>query len=254
MIAGRKWREKKKKKRGRKGKRKKKRQRQKMAENLKGARGPGRAERRFNGCGAPRAASRPFFLRGCARGATVGGGGARRFGGGSGSAPGSGESRGGLGESWGFPPPPVTPAAPPGCSVCCLSSWWRLQQLCRLERLRCRALGVTRRNLGDFEVEFLCDYKRVRVSPGAGGITHPPPAEPTSQTGPPVSPECVLKGPRAPPGTPWVSPDPRVPSHPLGTGPCHPECPWEAVGHPPEALNTLRSHPRHRRCHPERPL
>ncbi|XP_071657287.1 histone-lysine N-methyltransferase SUV39H1 isoform X2 [Patagioenas fasciata] len=49
-----------------------------------------------------------------------------------------------------------------GCSVCCLSSRWRLQQLCRLERLRCRALGVTRRNLGDFEVEFLCDYKRVR--------------------------------------------------------------------------------------------
>uniref|UniRef100_A0A8C3Y5Q9 Histone-lysine N-methyltransferase n=1 Tax=Catharus ustulatus TaxID=91951 RepID=A0A8C3Y5Q9_CATUS len=48
------------------------------------------------------------------------------------------------------------------CSVCCLSSWSRLQDLCRLQRLRCRALGVTRRNLGDFEVELLCDYRRVR--------------------------------------------------------------------------------------------
>uniref|UniRef100_A0A8C3UWR3 Histone-lysine N-methyltransferase n=1 Tax=Catharus ustulatus TaxID=91951 RepID=A0A8C3UWR3_CATUS len=46
------------------------------------------------------------------------------------------------------------------CSVCCLSSWSRLQDLCRLQRLRCRALGVTRRNLGDFEVELLCDYRR----------------------------------------------------------------------------------------------
>ncbi|RLV62334.1 hypothetical protein DV515_00019423 [Chloebia gouldiae] len=53
------------------------------------------------------------------------------------------------------------------CSVCCLSPWSRLQELCRLQRLRCRALGVTRRNLGDFEVELLCDYRRVRVR-GAG--------------------------------------------------------------------------------------
>ncbi|XP_005533806.1 PREDICTED: histone-lysine N-methyltransferase SUV39H1 [Pseudopodoces humilis] len=49
-----------------------------------------------------------------------------------------------------------------GCSVCCLSPWSRLQELCRLQRLRCRALGVTRRNLGHFEVELLCDYRRVR--------------------------------------------------------------------------------------------
>ncbi|XP_054043148.1 histone-lysine N-methyltransferase SUV39H1 isoform X2 [Rissa tridactyla] len=49
-----------------------------------------------------------------------------------------------------------------GCSVCCKSSWGGLRELCRLRGLRCRALGVTRRNLGEFEVEYLCDYKRVR--------------------------------------------------------------------------------------------
>ncbi|XP_077645786.1 histone-lysine N-methyltransferase SUV39H1 [Lonchura striata] len=48
------------------------------------------------------------------------------------------------------------------CSVCCLSPWPRLQELCRLQRVRCRALGVTRRNLAEFEVETICDYRRVR--------------------------------------------------------------------------------------------
>lgn len=49
-----------------------------------------------------------------------------------------------------------------GCRVCCKSSWAQLQDLCRRQRLQCRALGVTRRNLAHFEVEYLCDYKRVR--------------------------------------------------------------------------------------------
>ncbi|XP_029466838.1 histone-lysine N-methyltransferase SUV39H1 isoform X2 [Rhinatrema bivittatum] len=49
-----------------------------------------------------------------------------------------------------------------GCSVCCKSSWSQLQDLCRLEKLSCALLGVTRKNLCDFEVEYLCDYKRVR--------------------------------------------------------------------------------------------
>ncbi|XP_051632452.1 histone-lysine N-methyltransferase SUV39H1 isoform X3 [Manacus candei] len=48
------------------------------------------------------------------------------------------------------------------CRVCCLSPWAQLQDLCRLQRVRCRALGVTRRNLADFEVELLCNYRRVR--------------------------------------------------------------------------------------------
>nr|XP_033779442.1 histone-lysine N-methyltransferase SUV39H1 isoform X2 [Geotrypetes seraphini] len=49
-----------------------------------------------------------------------------------------------------------------GCSVCCKSSWSHLQDLCRLEKLSCTLLEVTRKNLYDFEVEYLCDYKRVR--------------------------------------------------------------------------------------------
>uniref|UniRef100_A0A8D0HDG4 Histone-lysine N-methyltransferase n=1 Tax=Sphenodon punctatus TaxID=8508 RepID=A0A8D0HDG4_SPHPU len=48
------------------------------------------------------------------------------------------------------------------CSVCCKSSWHQLQDLCRLEKVCCPGLGITRRNLCDFEVEYLCDYKRVR--------------------------------------------------------------------------------------------
>lgn len=60
------------------------------------------------------------------------------------------------------PPPPF-----PGCSVCCKSTWAQLRDICRSEGLRCAALDVTRRNLGEFEVEYLCDYKRVAVSSGA---------------------------------------------------------------------------------------
>ena len=65
------------------------------------------------------------------------------------------------------PPPPF-----PGCSVCCKSTWAQLRDICRSEGLRCAALDVTRRNLGEFEVEYLCDYKRVAVSRGAalGGV------------------------------------------------------------------------------------
>ena len=66
-----------------------------------------------------------------------------------------------------FAPPPF-----PGCSVCCKSTWAQLRDICRSEGLRCAALDVTRRNLGEFEVEYLCDYKRVAVSRGAalGGV------------------------------------------------------------------------------------
>lgn len=53
-----------------------------------------------------------------------------------------------------------------GCSVCCKSSWNQLQDLCRLAKLSCPALGISKRNLYDFEVEYLCDYKKIRVSLG----------------------------------------------------------------------------------------
>ncbi|EPY74996.1 histone-lysine N-methyltransferase SUV39H1 [Camelus ferus] len=51
-----------------------------------------------------------------------------------------------------------------GCSVCCKSSWNQLQDLCRLAKLSCPALGISKRNLYDFEVEYLCDYKKIRSS------------------------------------------------------------------------------------------
>lgn len=50
----------------------------------------------------------------------------------------------------------------PGCVVSCKSSWDRLQDLCRLEKLSCALLDVNRKNLYDFEVEYLCDYKKVQ--------------------------------------------------------------------------------------------
>ncbi|MBN3296860.1 histone-lysine N-methyltransferase SUV39H1 isoform X1 [Amia ocellicauda] len=51
-----------------------------------------------------------------------------------------------------------------GCRVVCKSSWSHLQTLCRLERVVCRELGITRKNLKDFEVEYLCDYKKMKIS------------------------------------------------------------------------------------------
>ncbi|XP_069739201.1 histone-lysine N-methyltransferase SUV39H1 [Phaenicophaeus curvirostris] len=49
-----------------------------------------------------------------------------------------------------------------GCWVPCKSSWAALRRRCREQHVWCRALGVPRRNRSDFEVEYLCDYKRVR--------------------------------------------------------------------------------------------
>ncbi|KAJ7317529.1 hypothetical protein JRQ81_003691 [Phrynocephalus forsythii] len=48
------------------------------------------------------------------------------------------------------------------CHVCCKSSWSQLQDLCRLEKVCCSPLGITRKNLFDFEVEYLCDYMKVQ--------------------------------------------------------------------------------------------
>ncbi|MBN3293730.1 SUV91 methyltransferase, partial [Polypterus senegalus] len=46
------------------------------------------------------------------------------------------------------------------CRVLCKSTLNHLQYLCRQERVECPQLGVTRKNLNDFEVEYLCDYKK----------------------------------------------------------------------------------------------
>ncbi|XP_023283513.1 histone-lysine N-methyltransferase SUV39H1 isoform X4 [Seriola lalandi dorsalis] len=46
------------------------------------------------------------------------------------------------------------------CSVPCKMSWEELEALCRRERLHCKELGVNRANANEYEVEFLCDYKK----------------------------------------------------------------------------------------------
>ncbi|CAN9515957.1 unnamed protein product [Ophioblennius macclurei] len=48
------------------------------------------------------------------------------------------------------------------CSVPCKMSWDELEALCRSERLHCLQLGVNRANINDYEVEFLCDYKKIK--------------------------------------------------------------------------------------------
>ncbi|XP_044065818.1 histone-lysine N-methyltransferase SUV39H1-like isoform X6 [Siniperca chuatsi] len=48
------------------------------------------------------------------------------------------------------------------CRVPCKMSWDELEALCRRERLHCKQLGVNRANVNDYEVEFLCDYKKTK--------------------------------------------------------------------------------------------
>ncbi|XP_062315587.1 histone-lysine N-methyltransferase SUV39H1-A [Osmerus eperlanus] len=46
------------------------------------------------------------------------------------------------------------------CSVPCKLSWEDLQTVCRRKRLNCKQLKVNKHNFYDFEVEYLCDYKK----------------------------------------------------------------------------------------------
>ncbi|XP_029995688.1 histone-lysine N-methyltransferase SUV39H1 isoform X1 [Sphaeramia orbicularis] len=48
------------------------------------------------------------------------------------------------------------------CSVPCKVSWEKLEALCRLEGLHCEELGVSRAKVNEYEVEFLCDYKKTK--------------------------------------------------------------------------------------------
>ncbi|KAJ0036114.1 hypothetical protein NQD34_004791 [Periophthalmus magnuspinnatus] len=48
------------------------------------------------------------------------------------------------------------------CHVPCKMSWDEVETLCRLEELRCKDLGVSRANVHEYEVEFICDYKRTK--------------------------------------------------------------------------------------------
>ncbi|XP_047462143.1 histone-lysine N-methyltransferase SUV39H1-like [Mugil cephalus] len=49
-----------------------------------------------------------------------------------------------------------------GCSVACKMSWDELEDACRREKLHCKELGVNRSNVNEYEVEFLCDYKKTK--------------------------------------------------------------------------------------------
>ncbi|XP_072811145.1 histone-lysine N-methyltransferase SUV39H2 isoform X1 [Vicugna pacos] len=46
--------------------------------------------------------------------------------------------------------------------VPCLVSLDTLQELSRKEKLTCKSIGITKRNLNNYEVEYLCDYKVVK--------------------------------------------------------------------------------------------
>lgn len=50
------------------------------------------------------------------------------------------------------------------CSVPCKMFQDELEDLCRREKLHCKDLGINRANINDYEVEFLCDYKKTKVS------------------------------------------------------------------------------------------
>ncbi|XP_023675079.1 histone-lysine N-methyltransferase SUV39H1 [Paramormyrops kingsleyae] len=49
-----------------------------------------------------------------------------------------------------------------GCSVACKVSLSQLQTCCRQERVFCQELGLNKKNFNDYEVEYLCDYKKNR--------------------------------------------------------------------------------------------
>ncbi|XP_071022685.1 histone-lysine N-methyltransferase SUV39H1-like [Oncorhynchus clarkii lewisi] len=50
-----------------------------------------------------------------------------------------------------------------GCQVVCKVTTSQLQTLCRHEGIVCLDLGVNRKQMHNFEVEYLCDYKRTLV-------------------------------------------------------------------------------------------
>lgn len=60
-------------------------------------------------------------------------------------------------------PPPLKEVATPDYSVPCKLHWNELETLCRRQKLHCKELGVSKANINDYEVEFLCDYKKTKV-------------------------------------------------------------------------------------------
>ena len=61
------------------------------------------------------------------------------------------------------------------CRVPCKATTDELESLCRSEGVTCKELGVSKTNLTEYEVEYLCNYKRVvPVGKLKDGTTPPP--------------------------------------------------------------------------------
>ncbi|XP_027022719.1 histone-lysine N-methyltransferase SUV39H1b [Tachysurus fulvidraco] len=52
------------------------------------------------------------------------------------------------------------------CKVACLATFDQLQVACREDGVKCRELGVNKNNLCDYEVEYLCNYRKKVISDG----------------------------------------------------------------------------------------
>ncbi|KAF4072339.1 hypothetical protein AMELA_G00261930 [Ameiurus melas] len=52
------------------------------------------------------------------------------------------------------------------CKVACLATFDQLEAVCREEWVKCQELGVNKNNLCDYEVEYLCNYKRKVITDG----------------------------------------------------------------------------------------
>ncbi|XP_063063752.1 histone-lysine N-methyltransferase SUV39H1b isoform X1 [Engraulis encrasicolus] len=63
------------------------------------------------------------------------------------------------------------------CRVPCKSTTEELECLCRLEGVTSRDLGISKANLSEYEVEYLCSYKKVVPSEKSRNGTTPPPQE-----------------------------------------------------------------------------
>ncbi|KAG9340311.1 hypothetical protein JZ751_021758 [Albula glossodonta] len=57
----------------------------------------------------------------------------------------------------------VITVCPTACRVPCKLTWDQLQTQCRQEKVSCKVLGVSKNNINDYEVEYLCDYKKMKV-------------------------------------------------------------------------------------------
>lgn len=57
------------------------------------------------------------------------------------------------------------------CRVACLATSDQLEVVCRVEAVKCRELGVNKSNLCEYEVEYLCNYRRKVITGGKTDVT-----------------------------------------------------------------------------------